>query len=138
VRGEPFAVERATDPMLPRALRVRRRRRESTDVFTLELAADASGFGYAPGQFYMIYVFGVGEVPISISGDPARADVIQHTTRAVGAVTRALGGLRPGELLGVRGPFGSGCGRSTTRPDGTCCSSPAGSGSLRFARHCSR
>lgn len=62
---------------------------------------------FAPGQFAMLYVFGVGEVPISFSGDPARSTTLVHTVRAVGAVTRALCALRMGDAIGVRGPFGS-------------------------------
>jgi NAD(P)H-flavin reductase len=38
----------------------------------------------------MLYVFGVGEVPISISGDPGTPEILAHTIRTVGAVTRAL------------------------------------------------
>lgn len=59
-----------------------------------------------PGNSNMLYVFGVGEVPISISGDPNRPQTLVHTTRAVGAVTRALSGLKRGQTLGIRGPFG--------------------------------
>jgi len=62
---------------------------------------------FAGGQFNMLYVFGVGEVPISISGDPADSRQLIHTTRAVGVVTRAMRALRKGDALGVRGPFGT-------------------------------
>jgi NAD(P)H-flavin reductase len=55
----------------------------------------------------MLYVFGVGEVPISMSGDPQEVDVLVHTTREVGTVTRAMGALRAGAKVGVRGPFGT-------------------------------
>lgn len=79
--------------------------RETHDTFTLELAAD-SGPRFRPGQFNMVYAFGAGEVPLSLSGDPRRPDVIVHTTREVGAVTRTMGRLRSGATLGVRGPFG--------------------------------
>lgn len=97
------------NPMLPAPYRVARRRRETSDTFTLELApADrAVERPFSPGQFNMLYAFGVGEVPISISGDPASAGVLVHTTRAVGAVTQAVNRLRPGDVLGVRGPFGT-------------------------------
>ena len=61
-----------------------------------------------PGQFTMLYVFGVGEVPISVSGCPRREGVLMHSVRAVGAISRALCRLEPGEALGVRGPFGVG------------------------------
>lgn len=55
----------------------------------------------------MLYVFGIGEIPISISGDPAKHGSLIHTIRAVGAVSRAICALKPGDLLGVRGPFGN-------------------------------
>ncbi|MEQ1912512.1 MAG: Ni/Fe hydrogenase subunit gamma, partial [Vicinamibacterales bacterium] len=63
-----------------------RARRELADVWTLDLEASDSGgpVRFQPGQFTMVYVFGVGEVPISISGDPATPDVLVHTVRAVG------------------------------------------------------
>jgi NAD(P)H-flavin reductase len=56
----------------------------------------------------MLYVYGVGEVPISISGDPTRPGTLVHTTREVGAVTRAMRRLKAGQTLGVRGPYGRG------------------------------
>jgi NAD(P)H-flavin reductase len=55
----------------------------------------------------MLYVFGIGEVPISISGDPEYSERLVHTVRAVGAVTRGIGSLKRNTQLGVRGPFGS-------------------------------
>jgi NAD(P)H-flavin reductase len=80
---------------------------ETHDTFSFELQPDESReFHFAPGQFNMLYVFGVGEVPISISGDPANPRKLVHTTREVGAVTRAMRRLKKGDVLGVRGPFG--------------------------------
>ena len=55
----------------------------------------------------MLYVFGVGEVPMSISGDPGKADLLVHTTRALGVVTGAMRKLKPGDMVGIRGPFGN-------------------------------
>lgn len=55
----------------------------------------------------MLYVPGVGEVPISISGNPNQPESLIHTTRAVGSVTNAMRGLKTGDYLGVRGPFGT-------------------------------
>jgi NAD(P)H-flavin reductase len=91
----------------PQPLRVTRVRRETADVATLELLP-ASPFAFAAGQFNMLYVFGLGEVAISISGDPAAADRIVHTVRAVGAVSHALTRLRRNAVIGVRGPYGFG------------------------------
>lgn len=97
------------DPMRPVPYRVQRIRQETNDTFTLQLAPTngAGEFTFAPGQFNMLYVFGVGEIPISISGDPRAPQTLVHTTRAVGAVTRAMRKLKRGAALGVRGPFGS-------------------------------
>lgn len=97
-----------THPMVPRPYRVRRRWRESHDVFTLALEAlDSGDTPYRPGQFNMLYRFGVGEVPISVSGRHVPGQPMLHTIRAVGAVSSALCEARPGEVVGVRGPFGS-------------------------------
>lgn len=97
------------DPMLPRPYRVRQTIRETRDTFTLKLEPrdDSAGFSFQAGQFNMLYMFGVGEVPISISGDPSQPDELVHTTRAVGAVTKAMQKLGRGGVLGVRGPFGT-------------------------------
>ncbi len=98
----------AASPWAPRPVRIAERTRETADTFTLRVDADPSGFRFAPGQFNMIYAFGVGEVAISISGDPARADALVHTIRAVGTVTNAIARLDVGATLGIRGPYGTG------------------------------
>jgi NAD(P)H-flavin reductase len=107
-RASEAAVSEA-GPMVPRPFVVRERRRETADTWTLtmEPADGAAVPGFRPGQFNMLYAFGVGEVPISISGDPAGAGPLEHTVRAVGPVSAAICRAEPGEQLGVRGPFGS-------------------------------
>lgn len=97
------------DPMLPLSYRIQRVKQETEDTFTLELVPSAANgkAGFAPGQFNMLYVFGVGEVPISISSDPAKAPAIHHTTRVVGVVTKAMRLLKRGDAIGIRGPFGT-------------------------------
>jgi NAD(P)H-flavin reductase len=98
-----------SDPMLPRPYRVQRVRREIPDTFTLDLTPEDGDTipPFATGQFNMLYMFGVGEIPISISGDPTRAAPLVHTIRAVGTVTRRMQKLKPKDVIGVRGPFGS-------------------------------
>jgi len=95
--------------MLPRPFRITRLRREIPDVFTWELEPADGGapLAYVPGQFNMLYLHGVGEIPISISGDPAGETLI-HTVRAVGAVTDVMRKLAKGDEIGVRGPYGVG------------------------------
>jgi NAD(P)H-flavin reductase len=97
------------NPMLPRPYRVIENRPEAADTVTLSLvAAHANGeMFFQPGQFTMLYVLGVGEVPISVSGDPGQGRLLQHTVRRVGAVTRALCDIESGNEIGVRGPFGT-------------------------------
>ena len=106
---KPAALEVSLEPMLSTPYRIQRVKQETDDTFTLELApADSSdGFSFAPGQFNMLYVYGVGEVPISISSDPSDSPAIQHTTRVVGTVTKAMRLLKRGDMLGIRGPFGT-------------------------------
>ena len=98
-------AEPAANPWQPRFLRVHSIRGETANVRTIEIEKPADGFAFEPGQFNMLYVFGVGEVAISISGhgdDPH----LTHTVRAVGPVSEALTRLEPGMQIGVRGPYG--------------------------------
>jgi NAD(P)H-flavin reductase len=105
---EARQAERGADAMSTAAWPVRRVVRETDDTFSLVLdPPGAAAFPFQPGQFNMLYDFGVGEVPISISGDPARSEHVVHTVRAVGTVTRSLRRRTPGELVGIRGPYGS-------------------------------
>jgi NAD(P)H-flavin reductase len=97
--------------MVPVQYSVRRRRRESHDTVTIALERiDGHDIAYSPGQFNMLYSFGVGEVPISMSGDHRPGWPILHTIRAVGAVSAALCAAKSGDVVGVRGPFGKGWG----------------------------
>jgi NAD(P)H-flavin reductase len=95
-----------TSPYLPAPMAIARAVRELADVFTWTFDIPG-GFAFRPGQFNMLYVHGVGEVPISISGDPASPERLIHTIRAVGTVTRVMAQLGEGDVLGVRGPYGS-------------------------------
>jgi NAD(P)H-flavin reductase len=98
----------ANDPMVPAVARVVSTHRELADVWTLVVDPGAGGLAFAPGQFNMLYAFGVGEAAISISGDAAEPDRLVHTIRAVGKVSEALARLKAGDTLGLRGPFGVG------------------------------
>jgi anaerobic sulfite reductase subunit B len=94
--------------MAPSPFVVAAREQDTADTWTLTLepaACELSPVG--PGQFMMVYAFGIGEVPISVSGPPNEPGPVVLTIRAVGAVTRALCASRPGTRLGLRGPFGN-------------------------------
>jgi len=95
-------------PMLPSSYLVTNKRQELSDTWTLGLEP-AGGDGvreFRPGQFSMLYAFGVGEVPISVSSIDG-GGTLAHTVRAVGPTTRAICSAEPGDQLGVRGPFGN-------------------------------
>jgi len=95
--------------MKPDPFRIQHVWKETKDTFSVELTdlQPRRPFLFCPGQFNMVYVYGVGEIPISISGDPSDSRHVIHTTRAVGVVTKALQTLRRGDVVGIRGPFGA-------------------------------
>jgi len=98
------------EPMLTNPYYVQHIRQETHDTFSLELkpARESESSPFTAGQFNMLYIFGLGEVPISISGDPNRPDRLVHTARAVGTVTKAMRKLKRSNMIGVRGPYGTG------------------------------
>jgi NAD(P)H-flavin reductase len=99
----------APDPMVPRLFQVSAVRLDTRDTVTLALEPlDGVPLRHRAGQFTMLHAFGVGEVPISICGDPTAPGPLLHTIRDVGAVTHALVTAEPGTPIGVRGPFGTG------------------------------
>ncbi len=103
--ADPAARPGAADPMRPEVARVTRRRPDGPDVVTLWL--DWPGWkGSAPGQFNMMGLPGLGEVPISVSGGTGTPGRVMQTIRAVGPVSRALAALEADEALTIRGPYG--------------------------------
>jgi len=96
--------------MLPEPWAVSEVARETDDTFTLSLEPvnGSAPSNFQPGQFSMLWMFGIGEVPISISGDPATESKLTYTVRSVGQATKALVSVEVGQQIGVRGPFGKG------------------------------
>lgn len=100
---------RPIDDWAPRFFEVASSRHDRPDTVTIGLVPcdDEPVVAIRPGQFNMLWAFGVGEVPISVCAVPESDAPMLHTIRAVGASTRALCDLRVGEVIGVRGPFGT-------------------------------
>ena len=100
------------DASLPHEIEVVERIQESPTIFTLRLRftdpVQHAAFRFEPGQFNMLYLHGVGEVPISIVSDPEDEKLFDHTIRVVGRVTRGLEQLQARDRLGMRGPYGRG------------------------------
>jgi NAD(P)H-flavin reductase len=95
--------------MITHPVVIRRTIWENDDTFTLtlDLGGEMSGFRFSPGQFNMVYVYGLGEAAVSISSDPARPQLLDHTIHRVGLVTTSLAHKKRGDVIGIRGPFGS-------------------------------
>ncbi len=100
------------NPYLPLEAEITERITESPTIFTLRVRLKdppaRHAYRFAPGQFNMIYLYGAGEVPISIVSDPKDPERLDHTIRAVGRVTQALARLKVGDRIGIRGPYGNG------------------------------
>jgi len=96
----------------PNEVILRKKVEESPSITALHLdfvdPAIQENYIFTPGQFNMLYLYGVGEVPISIVSDPFENASFEHAIRAVGAVTKGLSALKIGDRLGLRGPFGRG------------------------------
>jgi NAD(P)H-flavin reductase len=99
------------DPMIPQIIRINKLVWETEDTFTLNLKPNGEfggEFRFKPGQFNMIYAYGVGESAISISSSPHKPKSLKHTIRKVGTITSALSKLKAGDFIGLRGPYGRG------------------------------
>ncbi|MDH5692001.1 MAG: FAD/NAD(P)-binding protein [Gammaproteobacteria bacterium] len=105
-------VTNPQSPYLPKTVEVVERIQETQTVFTLRLRFIDEGFSeqyrFQPGQFNMLYLYGVGEIPISIVSDPDGLPFIDHAIRVVGRVTKGMAKLKKGDRLGLRGPYGQG------------------------------
>jgi len=105
--ADPRSRVTAPEPMEPVLYRVVSRWVEGPRVVTLRLAAVAEALAVpGPGQFMMVWVFGVGEVPISVS-NVTPDGLFDFTVQAVGATSTAITAAQVGDVLGLRGPLGT-------------------------------
>jgi NAD(P)H-flavin reductase len=102
-------AEQLSSPYIPEKATIKKitQLTETEKLFLLSIDSGRS-LGHAPGQFVEVSLFGIGEGPISISSPPARDNTFELGVRAAGNLTRALHGLKSGDALGIRGPFGHG------------------------------
>lgn len=100
------------NPYEPHEAIIVERIQEASDLFTLQLEFTdpeiMDAYEFEPGQFNMLYLYGVGEIAISIVSDPEDSHIIAHTIRVVGRVTRGMVNLKTGDRIGLRGPYGRG------------------------------
>ena len=94
-------------PVMARVLKVEQMT-ELEKLFTVQLPG-ARSLGNEPGQFVEVSLMGIGEAPISITSSPSRTDgTFELCVRRIGDLTSAMHRLVPGDVIGVRGPFGHG------------------------------
>ena len=102
------------NPYLPIPMVVKKATEETTDrmLRTLELTfqkeEDKKAFGFIPGQFCELSLFGKGEAPFGIASSPSENGSLKFTINRAGLVTTALHHIDEGEKIGVRGPLGNG------------------------------
>ena len=98
-------VRNHADPMLPHLAMIQAVKPTAAGISTFSLTfvdpEERANYRFLAGQFNMLYLPGAGEVAISLSSDPGEPGVLGHTIRDPGSVTRAIGRLRPGDVIGV-------------------------------------
>jgi len=102
------SLEFSANPYVPFSVKLIDKKRETYNTHTLTFKAPDNSFTFIPGQFNMVFIPGIGEAPISLSGSPQKNHEIVHTVRNVGAVTLKMVQASVGDELGLRGPFGQG------------------------------
>ena len=85
-----------------KAVKVEHVVQETPDITTIYFPSIGEAH---PGQYFMVWLPGVDEIPMSLStiGDPSSISI-----RVVGDATRALSQLKKGDKIGLRGPLGNG------------------------------
>lgn len=104
------------NPYLPMSVTIKKItiENEDRDIKTFDLGfndkKDADKFKYTCGQFAEISILSTGEAPIGIASSPMDKELVQFTVKkySTGVVTSALHNLCPGDMIGIRGPYGNG------------------------------
>jgi len=96
------------DIYLPQSATVNKARLMNGTELYLRLAMDNGRLEYQPGQFVEVSMPGIGEAPITITSSPTLKDGFEMVVRRIGGVTNAIHRLKPGDKLGIRGPYGHG------------------------------
>ena len=111
-RGDKKRGYKLKDLYLPEIAVIDGMVEETGDVITFTIRFRDSkvqeAFDYKPGQFVEVSVFGLGEIPISITSTPSRPGFLELNVKNVGSVSGALHRLSKGSEIGIRGPFGNG------------------------------
>jgi len=89
----------------PRIVKVEEILRETPTVKSIVFRDDRCSRA-RPGQFAMVWLPGVDEIPFSLLGSDDKREA-RIVVKAVGKATRALCSINQGDMIGVRGPYGN-------------------------------
>lgn len=76
--------------------------KESNDTYTLEFNWDVTAI---PGQFVMVWIPGIDEVPMSLSKIGKTKSI---TVKGIGEASKAIHEMKVGDHVRLRGPYGNG------------------------------
>lgn len=88
----------------PRIVRIEKKKKVTKEVVTFTVE-DPECAAAKPGQFAMIWIPGVDEIPMSIF--PVDDEVVLFAIKNVGEATKALTESVVGDRIGLRGPYGT-------------------------------
>jgi len=95
---------------VPKPFTITGRNQESENTVTFQLQAqnkaDQKKFSFFAGQFNMVYMYGKGEVPLTIIGDPYQKDYLYHTVKKKGDISKLMFNAQKNDTFFIRGPFG--------------------------------
>lgn len=105
--------ERVNNPYLPYPVRIDDIVVETEDknlktfTFVFLDPEDENRFAYRSGQFAELSIPGKGEIPIGIASSPTEKGFVKFTVNKVGLVSSYLHNMKPGDIMGIRGPLGN-------------------------------
>ena len=97
------------NPLLPTLMTIVAKKQISDNLYVLDISTedDSQNIAMLPGQFNMLYCFGEGEVPISVSEVKDNGKTLEYAIQDIGAVTNAICSMEVGDSIGVRGAYGN-------------------------------
>ncbi len=98
---------RSNNPYRPIRTAVLETIEETPTIMTLKLKPDEQ-ISFETGQFIELTVPGAGEAPFTPSSEPSVEDALEVSVMRVGKVTEKIHSLKAGDVVGLRGPFGTG------------------------------
>jgi sulfhydrogenase subunit gamma (sulfur reductase) len=103
------ATAKKKDIYLPQMATINKAKMLNDTELYLHVKMDNGDFDFTPGQFVELSVLGIGEAPFTIASSPTQKNGFEMVIRRVGTLTNVIHKMKPGDKLGIRGPYGKGC-----------------------------